>query len=515
MDEILDKIITCNVPVLSNKMRSFFIYITAAVLRNTENLTLDSFKHFKDHFTQLLLQSITSERKLDNKLNKILASYKSTQDVSVLSANEMLMVIDILNDASFFLKLLGDSDNFKKSSKIIGKLRQRHEFKLAPNTNENLEKSPSEDDFVFLNEIQAIINDCVTLSISAISEISINKHGFIEDFDEYINKWILINKQIGTVNQHINIAWKRFSNQNDMGADDLLPLIVTLLPNNKASLTQANRNLTEALTFIPSGSLAYMLTTLAVATEAKISIIDNSGETDQTDTNDKIAAFIAEDIKQMELVDYYFKLLEACNKYKKNLSTEIYNKLSTENKEIYYKYSNTPPEEVANLAKDQLIDNPMITSALNTLLQKMIRIEDLLLCLTVKDRPVKNVLILFAAKYEHHKSTLIATVNMLNGSAANLHTYYMTFRFAAELATRSTAQLLPISTIEGTFHQLAEQAALLTSPISTTATARIPDESHTADPVKNEATDAPNNTLEPAEPDESPEAAAAAGMSLR
>lgn len=274
----------------------------------------------------------------------------------------------------------------------------------------------------------------------------LNNKAHLKEVDILLSNWFCIITLLTELKIKINIAWNRINN-NIIGADDCIPIIIHLLPNDVEKLQQFSHELDKWSIIFGTGELAYSLVQLYSACEYKLNSMTSAHDISGLDIYEQRAVIIESDLHHFTLLTEHQQLVAAHKAYVDYIEYEIINKLSTETPAIYAKYCSMKKEELISVVTNELFCNDQISGALNCLIDKCLRLQDIGYTLNRRDRPVIEILSNFKEKYLHHESVLKAYLNKFNVSASSPHSYYMVFKY--------TADLLPIGTAETAFHTAA------------------------------------------------------------
>lgn len=166
---------------------------------------------------------------------------------------------------------------------------------------------------------------------------------FIEawfDTTQHFLKWI----------KHLHEVWIKITIKNSMSADDLMPLLIELLPKDIVQLNELQKKLELALRIKNSGEVCYYLTNLMIAVSAKIdSLPEKNIQTEKT------ILLVANEVKQLEQIAL---LIPACNNYKDYLRDNFLVLLQTSelDKENYLHCLSLCSLKTNGLNKDEIMN---------------------------------------------------------------------------------------------------------------------------------------------------------------
>jgi hypothetical protein len=231
--------------------------------------------------------------------------------------------------------------------------------------------------------------------------------------------WFDLSQAIFHWSCYINEIWLKITGKS-IGADNLVPILVQVLPNNLSELQQNQTKLDLAIKVCTNDEYAYALATFYIAHSAKLeSLISNSPSTD-----DEIIYKVAEEIKKQE------KLKENEKQIQELLPLCINYQIEVENRFIYLikatKFSLYEVIMDTNRTEDQKIIDKILEflmtnnielndEGLTLLKKKYLCLYDLQLTLQNTNSNAIDIMAEFSGKFSHYNDILMQHQYYLGG----------------------------------------------------------------------------------------------------
>jgi len=220
------------------------------------------------------------------------------------------------------------------------------------------------------------------------------------DTTQHLLKWI----------KHLHEVWIAVTNKNNMSADNLMPLLIELLPKDILQLNELQKKLELALRIKNLGETGYYLTNLLIAVSAKIIRLEENDS-----PIEKTILLVANEVKQLEQIAL---LIPACNNYKDYLRDNFIVLLQTseQDKENYQyclelcsiKTNGINKDEIMNIVIENIGKPNLILKHpdLMPLLEKYFVLYEMQATLIRTSKSAADKLLEFSAKFIQHHDIL-------------------------------------------------------------------------------------------------------------
>lgn len=218
---------------------------------------------------------------------------------------------------------------------------------------------------------------------------------------EYMQAWVDIAEEMLAWIKLLHTAWFKITDKS-IGNDELLPLMITLLPSDKTQLQLLQEKIFQATSIIDKGEYAFYFTNLYSAASAKA----EEKMIDGDDSNKALIETVAKKAIELELEPLRLAWFE----FKAYLLELFIKKLTSYDSSLYKKYfvnnsltDDTKEQIVIRIIHDIETGAVSITDEiLSIVMDKYLIITDM--CYTLSNHHYNNEKILdeFSVKFFHH-----------------------------------------------------------------------------------------------------------------
>lgn len=284
--------------------------------------------------------------------------------------------------------------------------------------------SLSKEEFAYLKQILSTLDEInsdnfvVELGnrIQAQKELSLEKKEDLTELDKikielenipaiiiYLNAWCKMTKALVAWNDYLANTWFETTSKV-IGTEDLLPLVIELLPNDSAKLEKMLIKIDQASLIDTMGMSGFVIANLYAAIRAKLRHLNESKG--KPDNNADNIHLVAEIIRRPERIQ---QLKLAATEYENDLKLKI---IANVNCQYYYKNGVIvrDKEKIAE-ALFQDLESGNFSMLFNSdllalLIEKYIAILDIKQSLQVEGKDTNHKIIEFSEKFLHHKEAL-------------------------------------------------------------------------------------------------------------